>query len=111
MIDPLVHVLVTLTAVVALGWLLGRLCRLLGQPAVIGEVLAGIVLGPSVLGACWPAATEFLLPSSAAGYLKIIAQLGVIIYMFLIGLQLNLDQLKSQARGTVAISAAGIVVP
>lgn len=109
--DPLVHVLLTLTAVVSLGWLLGRLCRLVGQPAVIGEVLAGIVLGPSLLGAVWPAATEILLPASNAGYLKVIAQLGIIIYMFLVGLELNLDQLKNQARTTIAISGAGIFIP
>src|SRR5947209_7598888 len=69
--DVLIHVLVTLTAVVALGWLLGRLFRFVGQPPVIGEVVAGIVLGPSVLGWLSPAAGEFLLPAAVAPFLSI----------------------------------------
>lgn len=107
----IVHVLLTLTAVVALGWLLGNLFRTLGQPPVIGEVVAGIALGPSVLGRLSPEAAKFLLPEEVAPYLGIIAQLGVIIYMFLIGLELNLDSLKQQAKSIVFISYAGIAVP
>jgi Kef-type K+ transport system membrane component KefB len=110
-VTPLVHVLMTLAAVVVFGWILGHAFRYLGQPAVIGEVVAGIALGPSVLGHVWPDAAEFLLPTSAAPYLHIIAQIGVIFYMFLIGLELNLDALKGQATTVVAISYSGIVIP
>lgn len=109
--DPLVHVLMTLAAVVALGWLLGRASRLVGQPPVIGEVVAGIALGPSLLGRLWPGAADFLLPASASPYLSVIAQLGVILYMFLIGLELNLDSLRTQTRAIVVIAGAGIAVP
>ena len=83
--DALVHVLIALTAVVIVGRLLGVVFRYVGQPPVIGEVIGGIVLGPSVLGQVWPAAAEFVLPASVAPFLGVIAQLGVILYMFLVG--------------------------
>jgi Kef-type K+ transport system membrane component KefB len=109
--NPLVHVFLTLAAVVALGWLLGNLLGFLGQPPVMGEVIAGIILGPSVLGRLFPEAAEFLLPASVAPFLSVIAQLGVIMYMFLIGLELNLDALKDRRQATITIAHAGIVIP
>ena len=87
--DALVHVLVALAAVLVTGRLLGLLFRCLGQPPVIGEVVGGIVLGPSVLGQVWPEAAAFVLPPAVAPYLAVIAQLGVILYMFLVGLELD----------------------
>jgi len=107
----LVHVLLTLAAVVALGWVLGGVFRFLGQPPVIGEVVAGIALGPSLLGRVWPDGAEFLLPESGAPFLNVIAQLGVILYMFLIGLELNPGVLKDRTQATITISHASIVVP
>jgi Kef-type K+ transport system membrane component KefB len=107
----LVHVLVTLTAVVALGWLLSQMFRYIGQPPVIGEVVAGLVLGPSVLGQVWPQATELLLPAAVAPFLNVIAQLGVILYMFLVGLELNPGLLKDRTQATLIISHASMVVP
>ncbi len=109
--NALVHVLVTLAALVALGWLLGVVFRYFGQPPVIGEVVAGIVLGPSLLGWIWPAAQQFLLPASVAPFLSVIAQLGVILYMFLIGLELNPGTLKNRTLRTLTIAHAGIAVP
>jgi Kef-type K+ transport system membrane component KefB len=78
---------------------------------VIGEMIAGIALGPSVLGQFWPEAPKFLLPDYATPAIKIIAELGVILYMFLIGLELNTGMLRSRAHATVAISHASIVAP
>jgi Kef-type K+ transport system membrane component KefB len=78
---------------------------------VIGEVVAGIALGPSLLGRISPEAAAFLLPASVAPYLSVIAQLGVILFMFLIGLELNLGVLKNRMRATVVISHAGILIP
>jgi Kef-type K+ transport system membrane component KefB len=109
--DALVHVLVALAAVLVTGRLLGLLFRYLGQPPVIGEVVAGILLGPSLLGQVWPEAAAFVLPSSVAPYLAVIAQLGVILYMFLVGLELNPGVLRERAGATVAISHASITVP
>ena len=109
--DALIHVLVALAAVLITGRLLGVLFRYLGQPPVIGEVVGGILLGPSLLGQVWPEAAEFVLPPSVAPYLAVIAQLGVILYMFLVGLELNPGLLRERARATVAISHASITVP
>ncbi len=105
------HVLLALAAVVAAGQLLGRLFRLLGQPPVIGEVLAGILLGPSLLGRIWPAGFAYLLPPEITPALFIIAQLGVILYMFAIGLELNTESIWRTGKSALAISMAGIIVP
>jgi len=105
------HVLLALAAVVAAGQLLGRLFRLLGQPPVIGEVFAGILLGPSLLGHVWPEGYVYLLPPAITPSLHVIAQLGVILYMFAIGLELNTDSLRRIGTSALAISLAGIIVP
>ncbi len=109
--DALGQVLLALTAVVVVGRLLGRVFRAVGQPAVIGEVIGGIVLGPSLLGQIAPDLSQFILPLTVAPFLGVIAQLGVIIYMFLVGLDLNPGLLRGQVRATVAIAHASIAVP
>jgi Kef-type K+ transport system membrane component KefB len=109
--DALTHVLVALTAVLITGRLLGLLFRYVGQPPVIGEVVGGIFLGPSLLGQVWPQGAAFILPPSVAPYLGVIAQLGVILYMFLVGLELNPGALRDRAHTLVVISHASIVVP
>ena len=93
------------------GRLMGRLFRAIGQPPVVGEVIGGILLGPSLLGALWPAAYQFILPPALVPVLGTVAELGVILYMFLIGLELNTDILRGQFASAVAISASSIVVP
>jgi Kef-type K+ transport system membrane component KefB len=110
-IDALLHVLIVLAAVILLGRLVGRFFIWVGQPQVMGEIVAGILLGPSLLGQLAPEAPARLLPPSAVPLLGIIAQLGVILYMFLVGLELNTSMLRTKAHATVAISHAGIVVP
>jgi Kef-type K+ transport system membrane component KefB len=110
-LDALYHVLLCLVLILLLGRWMGKLCVYFGQPRVIGEMLAGIMLGPSLLGRIWPEATAFILPAHAAPSLKIIAQVGVVLYMFLIGLELNAGLLKSRAHATIAISHASIVTP
>ncbi len=117
-VDVVRHVLVTLAAVVGLGYALGRLFVYVGQPPVIGEVVAGILLGPSLLGAISPEAMHWLVPGPDAdpkgqvvAALRAVSQVGVILYMFLVGLELNAAKLKDQAHATVAVSHAGIVVP
>ncbi|MBI3862774.1 MAG: cation:proton antiporter [Planctomycetia bacterium] len=109
--EALMHVLVALGAVLIAGRLLGIGFRYVGQPPVIGEVVAGILLGPSLLGRVWPDAAAFLLPTTVAPHLGMIAQLGVVLYMFLVGLELNPELLRERARSTIAISHASIVAP
>jgi len=109
---PLARVLFALAVVTLLARLFGGLFRrLLGQPAVIGEIVAGIALGPSVLGQLSPAAQEFVLPAMVAPYIGMISKVGVVLFMFLVGLQLDPRLLRNHTRATVAISHSSIVVP
>lgn len=109
--DALLHILLALVAVIVTGRLLGIGFRLLGQPPVIGEVIAGIMLGPSLLGQIAPEFAAYLLPQSVAPTLGVIAQLGVILYMFVVGLELDPDSLRERGHSVVAISHASIVAP
>ena len=77
--------LLALVSILLLGRWIGKLFAHFGQPRVIGEMIAGIMLGPSLLGQVWPAAKDFILPAEAAPYLGIISQIGIILYMFLGG--------------------------
>ncbi|MGH9330047.1 MAG: cation:proton antiporter, partial [Vicinamibacterales bacterium] len=105
------QVLLTLAAVVVVGRLLGRAFAAIGQPPVVGEVLGGILLGPSLLGRVAPDVAAYILPGSVAPLLSVVAQLGVILYMFLVGLDLNLAPLRSRARAVLAISHASLLAP
>ncbi len=107
-VDVLPRLLLALAAVILLGRLLAKGIAFLHQPAVIGEVLAGILLGPSLLG---PDASAALLPPQVAPSLGVVAQLGVILYMFLVGLDLSAGSLKRRAHLAVATSHASIVAP
>jgi Kef-type K+ transport system membrane component KefB len=109
--DVFLHLLIALTAVVIVGRLLGRLFAAIDQPPVIGEVIGGVLIGPSLLGAIAPDAYLFILPPSVVPFLGIVAQLGVVLYMFLVGLDLNPALLRGQVHTTVAISHASIVLP
>ena len=106
--NVLFRVLIALTAVIVVGLILAKCFAYVGQPPVIGEVIAGILLGPSLLG---PETSSLILPKAIAPFLGVIAQLGVILYMFTVGLSLQGERLKRRARAAVAISHASIVVP
>ncbi|HEV3215580.1 MAG TPA: cation:proton antiporter [Vicinamibacterales bacterium] len=109
--DTLFHVLLALAAVLVAGRSTGLLLGLLGQPVVIGEVVAGILLGPSLLGRVAPSVSAYILPVEVAPYLGLVAQIGVAFYMFLVGLDLNVALLRRRASAAVATSHASIVVP
>jgi len=107
----LLHVLLALVVVIATARAMGSIFRNLGQPQVVGEILAGIVLGPSLLGRLAPGAEGYLFPATVGPALNIIAQVGVILYMFLVGLELDPALLRKRGHTTVAISHASIVAP
>jgi Kef-type K+ transport system membrane component KefB len=108
---PLARLLLAVAVVVAAckaaGWLSARL----GQPPVIGEITAGIVLGPSVFGAVWPAGAAAVLPASVMPQLNVLAQLGVILFVFLTGLELNTALLRGRGQLAVVVSHVSIAVP
>ncbi len=109
--ETLLHVLLALLVVILAARALGAVFKHLQQPAVIGEVIAGIVLGPSLLGRVAPGASSYLLPPSVAPFLGIIAQVGVILFMFLVGLELDTGLLRKKTHATMAISHASIIAP
>lgn len=107
----LFHVLVAMVVIVLAARACGALFARLSQPAVVGEVIAGIALGPSVLGALAPSVSLALLPPNVAPYLGILAQVGVILFMFLVGLELDTSLLRDKPHAALAISHASIVAP
>ena len=92
----------------AVGWLAARF---LAQPQVVGEMIAGVVLGPSLLGLLAPQVEATLFPPEARHMLYVVAQLGVGLYMFLIGLTFDRAGFRSGAKGAAAVSVAGMVAP
>ncbi len=109
--SELAHVLLALLIIIVFARLLGAAFNKIHQPAVIGEVIAGIALGPSLLGRVAPAAAKFILPSSVAPYLNIISSVGVILYMFLVGVELDTQLVRRKTHASVAISHASIITP
>jgi Kef-type K+ transport system membrane component KefB len=110
-IDLLFRALVSLATIVVTARVVGALFGLLGQPAVIGEMVGGILLGPSLLGRLSPQLSAALLPPSVMPFLNVYAQLGVILYLFLVGLELDLGVIRKSGHATLAISHASIIVP
>ena len=110
-VGVLTHVLLALVVIVLCARGLGAVFRRLNQPPVIGEMIAGILLGPSLLGQILPAVSAYILPSQIAPYLSVLANLGVILYMFLVGTELNTDLLRERTHASVATSHASIIVP
>ncbi|MBC7713394.1 MAG: cation:proton antiporter [Rhizobacter sp.] len=104
-------VLLALVIVVIVARACGFLFKKIGQPTVMGEVIGGILLGPSLCGRMAPGLMAILIPPSTLPYLNIIAQIGIVIYMFLVGLELDLKELKKSAHTTFIISHASILVP
>ena len=97
--------------IIAVSRAFGFLFKKIGQPVVIGEILAGIVLGPSLLGFHYPDISNFLFPESSLGNLQILSQVGLVLFMFVIGMELNLKVLKNKAYEASVISNASIIFP
>lgn len=106
---PLLLLQVIVIVIAAKG--MGGLMHRIGQPPVVGEMIAGILLGPSLLGLVAPQAQAFLFPDSSMGALKLLSQVGVILFLFVVGMELDLQQFRSQAQAAVLVSHASIVVP
>jgi Kef-type K+ transport system membrane component KefB len=105
------HLLLQLVVILVAARLAGRAVRALGQPQVIGEMAAGLALGPSLFGAIAPDMLAWLFPASSLAPLSVLSQLGVLLFMFVVGLRVDLDVLRGRAGVAVATSHASIVVP
>jgi Kef-type K+ transport system membrane component KefB len=89
------------------GWLFGKV----GQPPVVGEILAGVILGPSLLGRLYPGAIRAMLTPQSSAVLSAMAQVGLVLLMLLIGLEFPFDRLRQAARASTFVAIAGIAVP
>ena len=109
--DVLLHLLLALVVIIVAARAVGFVFQYLRQPPVIGEVVAGILLGPSFLGHIAPGVSGYLLPPAMGPFLNMIAQVGVLLYMFLVGLELDTSALRRSPHIVLAISHASILLP
>ncbi len=109
-IHPLAILLLQIITVVAFARILSFAFRKIGQPTVIGEILAGILLGPSFVGLYFPEFSQFLFPASSIPNLQFLSQIGLILFMFIVGMELDFTVLRKRAREAFLISHSGIIL-
>ncbi len=109
--SPLSILLIQIVVILAAAGLVSRVFRRLGQPPVMGEMVAGIILGPSVLGYFFPQVMTFIFPPSSLETLRLLSQIGVVLFMFVVGMELNVRHVKERGSAAVMISHASIFVP
>jgi Kef-type K+ transport system membrane component KefB len=108
---PLAILLAQIVTIILVARIFGWMSKKVGQPTVIGEIIAGIVLGPSLLGWIFPDLSLALFPLESLGNLQFLSQIGLILFMFVIGMELDLKVLRNKANDAVVISHASIVIP
>jgi Kef-type K+ transport system membrane component KefB len=109
--DPLPRLFVQLILIILAARLCGAVAVMVRQPAVVGEIIAGILLGPSLLGWAWPGLFQFVFPANSLGSLRLFSQLGVCLFMFVVGMEMEVSHLWRQARTAVLVSQASILFP
>ncbi len=108
---PLPVFILQLMLIIAASQLCGHLFKKIGQPSVMGEIVAGILLGPSLMGTLLPGFSAFVFPASSLGNLQMLSQVGLILFMFVIGMELDTQMLRQKARAAILISHFSIVIP
>jgi len=108
---PLALLLAQIVTIIFVARLFGWICMKMKQPSVIGEMIAGIVLGPSLLGLYFPEFSAFLFPKESLGNLQFLSQIGLILFMYIVGMELDLSVLRKKAHDAVVISHASIIIP
>ncbi len=109
--DPLTRLLIQVILIVLAARVCGVLAARMRQPFVVGEMVAGILLGPSLLGWLWPGLFHFVFPAPSLGALRLLSQIGVCLFMFVVGMELDVSRLKEQARTAVLVSQVSILLP
>ncbi|OJV88614.1 MAG: cation/H(+) antiporter [Bacteroidia bacterium 44-10] len=108
---PLAILLLQIVVIILVARLFGWICKKIGQPTVIGEIIAGIALGPSLLGLYFPEISVFVFPDASLGNIQVLSQIGLVLFMFVVGMEIDLGVLKSKAHDAVVISHASIILP
>ena len=109
--QPLALLLLQVIVIAVAARMAGALLHRIGQPRVVGEMIAGILLGPSLLGWLAPTAQAVLFPAASLGPLRMLSQIGVILFMFVVGIELDVEHLRKKASSAVLVSHASIIVP
>ncbi|HWD40741.1 MAG TPA: cation:proton antiporter [Fimbriimonas sp.] len=108
---PLSQLLMQVVVIVSVARLVGALFQRFGQPAVVGEMFAGVALGPSLLGGQFPQVARFVFPSASLGNLNLLSQVGIVLFMFVVGMELDTRLLRQKANTAVLVSHSSIFVP
>lgn len=108
---PLAILLLQIITIIIAARFFGWVFRKIGQPSVMGEIVAGIFLGPSLVGLYFPEYSGMLFPKESLGNLQFLSQIGLILFMYVVGMELDLKVLKNKANDAVVISHASIVIP
>jgi K+:H+ antiporter len=105
--------IVQIVLLLLVGRLLGEAMQRIGQPAVIGQLIAGMLLGPSVFGAIWPQAQHAVFPTSGEqkSMIEAVAQLGILMLLLLTGMETDLRLVRKVGRAAVSVSIAGVALP
>lgn len=111
LVHPLSILLLQIITIIIVARILSWLCKKINQPTVIGEIVAGIVLGPSLMGMYFPQISEALFPEYSLNNLQFLSQIGLILFMFVIGMELDLKVLRNKAHEAVVVSHASIIIP
>ena len=109
--DPYPRLLLALPAILGACHLVGRLFEKLSQPRVIGEIVTGVLLGPSMFGLVWPAGFGWLFPAYLVPSINLLGQLGLVLFMFLVGLEMNLLFVRRRRYTAALVSHVSIAVP
>lgn len=109
--QPLILLLLQIVVIIGFTRLIGNAFRPIGQPRVVVEIAVGIVLGPSLLGMVWPDAAAFLFPPASLPALSMLSQLGLILFMFVVGMHLDTGAAKRRADAAVLISHLSMLFP
>ena len=109
--SALLTVLIQLIVIIGASRLFGTIFRNLGQPQVCGEIAAGLMLGPSLFGGMFPDLFKTIFDPSVSSTFTVMSQLGLVLMMFLIGLEFDFSHVKEHRRAALSISIGGIVVP
>ncbi len=108
---PLAVLLAQIATIILVAHLFGWVCTRIKQPVVVGEMIAGILLGPSFLGMHFPELSANLFPKASMGNLQFVSQVGLILFMYIVGMEISLKTLRDKAYDAVIISHASIFIP
>lgn len=108
---PLSVLLLQVIVILVTTKIVGTFLRKAGQPTVVGEMIAGILLGPSLMGLLFPGTMTFLFPPPSLETLRLLSQIGIVIFMFVVGTELNIEHLRQKAHAAVLVSHASIIIP